>query len=777
MSQIGTRSCFAPATNRRGRSGSNVRFRNRVETTKINNPALPINPQPLASKLNMGVEFYEKLKKNDILFVTTGTGSGKTVCIPSYCLQYVIDNFPEQSSLIGNVILTQPKRMLVSSSSETLKFVNGREMVGRSLINDPEGNDDDLQHSILKVVVNQSFINQIKNDPLLLGERQGFTRVSIVIVDESHERSVETDLLFSLLKVISIERRRRNTFFKVVFMSASMDLNRIDHFFKKDSLSTHTIEFAGLDSKYDIDIYHIKEENEPWLPFDRNSVIQGDMLIDPKEDWNKSLKNMDYACFMLLSKLVLEGTGSIIVFLASGMNISAIKKLMLPNPDVRDPFYGWDTIEVTGQASRDAVRDGGSIPLYPGGKKIQNIYLATDVAESSITIDGLTRVIDSGVRLSPKYDPETDSSILIYSYITQSSALQRKGRVGRVARGKVYRMYSKQRYLSMLKTSVIGFYSVNIDEAILSMITFRSIYKSIGIDIGSPYTFDYIDSPTIQDITFSMDRLTAVGLVNKDFESTPMVDEYKRLPQDNIQLNGILETLFKLYSTRTQNHVRNALKMIYYSFEQRDIVSLCSMVPYFGFGDNQASVNTLCNKLGDFGCVLALFTYPITETNRIQFTKGNLSDLHTYLHNIKGDIPSIQTDGRFIENIKPIIQNILCYHTSTMNKGVLNPTFIAGRSILFKESNQFQHNYVIEGKKMVGVNGYYDRSVNLRFKDSYFVRGRKTEIEIKIRKEGDFDPPPKLLYLKCHNHTLSWCMPVEEFKRLELTNIFRDSEE
>lgn len=792
--KIGPSSCFTL----RNKKSSNGSVKNVVREEGV-------ILQPLAEKLKGGDEFYKKLDTTDILLVTTGTGSGKTVCIPSYCLQYLFDKEYQ-----GKVVLCQPKRLLVTSSSGTLTKINEDRMVKGVLTPDKDEDQDESKEqrekndARLHVNVLQSMINKIAKDPLLLGHKPE-EKISIVIVDESHERSVSTDILFSLLKTISIERKKRNDFFRVVFMSASMDLTRIEEYFFRDGMSTDKIEFE-LPSQYEVTIRYIDPDYEPWLPIDMSSPINTNQLSNNYERWmekeNKmkefddSPKNYLKLCWLLVTKIIKyeweqQRRGSIIVFLPGESAIVDLRKMLNDYQDKKDA-PGWLIFQISGNTKKE---DREEKALNPDGRDWGIIYLSTDAAESSVTFNGLKYVIDTGIRLSVKYDSETNTSSLIPTYITQSSAKQRKGRVGRTSTGTVYRLYSEQRYNSMLPNGVIGIYTDNIDEDMLKIFNLQDKFMKKGIDIGSPYNFDFMDSPTLKEINNSVNRLILFGLVNNDFKLTELGEEYLKPRIVEIQTSGIPESLFNLYSNdkNISSSVKDSLYILCEGFTHEDVCRWFSIYELYNFYGEEEYAYKLSKILGDFGCYLALRT--------LNFNMHEEFDISIYLYNkyesklnqdlsqksideyLKDKFKTIEmtklTDQE-IGELKDIIKDILKHNKATKNTITRNwiKSVDKGGGGLLKQTNSLQNCYNILGKKNVGVNGYYDMSEQryISFWRILEEGSQRTPYDrIKLSYDVPLDSsesPEKVLYLSCHNHSLQWVIPVDEFQNTDVDNVF-----
>lgn len=342
--------------------------------------------------------------KNDVLLVISGTGSGKTVLVPKFCLH--------ATNYKGRIIVTLPKKIITKKAAEfsakTLDVELG-EQVGYQF----RGENLKSKKTNLLYSTDGSIISQIKKDPLL-------RRIDIVIIDEAHERKVQIDLLLYLIKnAIKMRKEKNMKPLKLIIMSATIN----EEMFKK-----YYSEF-NYDSLF--------------LSGTPNFPIESIYLESPLD-----IKTNKY----------LEEGQNIIKNIINKININDSK---FPDGDIL--FFVCTVLECEQISEKlsETLKDCFIMPLYSGfnpdleqyisspdkykelNKKFKRrIFISTNVAESSLTIDGIVYVIDSGLEISVKFDPTKNINIMTKNFITKAQMTQRKGRAGRTKPGIAYHLYT-----------------------------------------------------------------------------------------------------------------------------------------------------------------------------------------------------------------------------------------------------------------------------------------------------------------------------------------------
>jgi HrpA-like RNA helicase len=379
---------------------------------------------------NFRNEIVKSVTNNNLTLVKAGTGVGKTVLLPKFALHSV--DYSEK------VITTIPKRIITKSAAEfaaeTLDVKIGEE-VGYYY----QGESRQSSRTKLLYTTTGSLISKLTgSDPLL-------SEYKVVIIDEAHERSIDTDILLMLLKNVLRERSD----FRLVIMSATIDLT----FFAKY--------YSGIEGiKY-------------------NSIDVGTATLYPIDDIyvNKPVSNWKKAVINLLKMILLTTKkGDILVFarsMADGINICAslareldkhnkiatksikghtkrVDKLEITETtktviDTLNPFCTQLASGIDKDKQDLAVSETEYLRVF-NGKYYRKIVVATNVAESSLTVKGIKYVIDTGLEYTDAYYPEFKSGSLLENKASKANIKQRRGRTGRTSSGICYHLYTKEEY-------------------------------------------------------------------------------------------------------------------------------------------------------------------------------------------------------------------------------------------------------------------------------------------------------------------------------------------
>jgi pre-mRNA-splicing factor ATP-dependent RNA helicase DHX15/PRP43 len=339
----------------------------------------------------------ELIKSKQVLLITSGTGSGKTVLIPKFTLH----SFDYK----GNILVSLPKQLVAQSAAEFSALtmdVNLGEQIGYKY----KGSDTKYigKNPNLLYCTDGTIVAKLLQDPNLSG-------IDAVIIDEAHERKVQIDFMLYLLKNVVKNRPE----FKLIIMSATVNSEIFKSYFAEFNFGELDI---GSKTNFEIESIFVK------------NTIQSDKYI---EEGIKIIEN-------ILQK---KETGKIsdILFFVTSINetIDIAKKLRPIYPSI-------EFIEVySGISSETQEKIGKKTTLN------QRVLISTNVAESSLTVDGIKYVIDSGYELLSYYNPEKRGRVLEKGLITLAQAKQRMGRAGRTAPGICYHLYSKEDFDNFMK--------------------------------------------------------------------------------------------------------------------------------------------------------------------------------------------------------------------------------------------------------------------------------------------------------------------------------------
>ncbi len=409
-------------------------------------------------------ELVQAVRKNQVLIVSGETGSGKTTQLPKICL---LANRGRK----GRIACTQPRRVaavtVASRLSEELGPV-GPSLVGYKI----RFRDKTGPFTRVQFVTDGLLLAGLNKD-------RSLRRYDTIIVDEAHERSLNIDILLGTLR--QILRRRRDL--KVIVTSATLDIDR----FKQAFPEAPHIEVAGR--SFPVDIYY----NPPEDSSDESSLAE--QVLSAIED----IRSVDTR-------------GGILVFLPTERDIhEAISVLngSFGKEILALPMYG----RLAGSDQQCIFRPS----------RMQKIVVATNVAETSITVPGIRYVVDSGLARIAHYNVRSRTKALPVSPISMASADQRAGRAGRIEPGICIRLYSEEDYLSRSRYTPPEIIRSNLAEVILRL-------EATGL--GPVKDFPFVDPPSPQAVKEGYATLRELGALNSQGRLTKTGKLMARLPLD-----------------------------------------------------------------------------------------------------------------------------------------------------------------------------------------------------------------------------------------------------
>ncbi|XP_030013911.1 pre-mRNA-splicing factor ATP-dependent RNA helicase DHX16 [Sphaeramia orbicularis] len=418
------------------------------------------------------------IHEHQILVIEGETGSGKTTQIPQYLME---DGYTKGGLKIG---CTQPRRVAAMSVAarvaEEVSVKLGNE-VGYSI----RFEDCTSERTVLKYMTDGMLLREFLTEPDLAS-------YSVIIIDEAHERTLHTDILFGLIKDIA----RFRPDLKVLVASATLDTERFSCFFDEAPV------FRIPGRRFPVDIFYTKAPEADYLEACVVSVLQihvtqapGDILVflTGQEEIEACCELLQERCRRLGSKIAELLVLPIYANLPSDMQA----KIFNPTP--------------------------------PGARKV---VVATNIAETSLTIDGIIYVIDPGFCKQKSYNARTGMESLIVTPCSRASANQRAGRAGRVAAGKCFRLYTAWAFKhEMEETTVPEIQRTNLGNVVL-------LLKSLGIN--DLIHFDFMDPPPHETLVLALEQLYALGALNHMGELTKLGRRMAELPVDPMLSKMIL---------------------------------------------------------------------------------------------------------------------------------------------------------------------------------------------------------------------------------------------
>ena len=456
---------------------------------------------PITSRVE---EITAAIQANQVVILAGETGSGKTTQIPKMCLA-------AGRGSLGRIACTQPRRVAALSVSrrvaEELGVQWGRE-VGCKI----RFNDETTRDTVIKFLTDGMLLAEVQGDPLLRG-------YDTIIIDEAHERSLNIDFLLGHLRTLRYKRPE----LKIVITSATIDTEA----FSKAFDDAPIIQVEGR--TYPVEVIY--------APLDEfgSDAAEG----DEREAKAEALHYIDGAV-EAVQRIVRESTGGdVLVFLPSERDIRELGDLLegrrLGNCEIIPMFGRLSNVE------QQRV-------FAPTQRR--KIILATNIAETSLTIPGIRFVVDTGLARLSRYSPTARTRRLPIEPVSQSSADQRKGRSGRVADGVCIRLYAEKDFLERPRFTQPEIQRANLADVILRM-------KAFGL--GDIERFPFINMPAAKSIRAGYALLEELGALDASDEVadavrvlTPIGRELARLPVDPTVGRMILEA-------RTEQAVREVI--------------------------------------------------------------------------------------------------------------------------------------------------------------------------------------------------------------------------
>ncbi len=394
-------------------------------------------------------KILKAIAEHQVIVVESPTGSGKTTQIPLIMHEAGLSS----SGMIG---VTQPRRIAaVSVSSFIADQLDTRipHIVGYKM----RFYDETALDTKIKILTDGMLLQEMKLDPML-------SAYSVIMVDEAHERSLNIDFILGLLKQILVKRPE----FKVIISSATINPKLFSRYFN-DCPIIHI----------DAEMYPVEVSYQP-----------------PKYPDEQAL--YDQIRLLCEQHIQQKRSGDILVFLSGEKQISDSMALLDSSSTSGQMFI----IPLFGRLSKE-LQDRVFIPTPKGKTKV---VLSTNIAETSITIDNITLVIDSGLAKLNYYNQRTFTSSLIELPVSRASSNQRKGRAGRTAPGQCIRLYTKPDFLGRPQYTPEEISRTDLSEVLLRM-SELGIYDFEG--------FDYLTSPAPGGIPSALETLFLLGALDE----------------------------------------------------------------------------------------------------------------------------------------------------------------------------------------------------------------------------------------------------------------------
>ncbi|NHC13737.1 ATP-dependent RNA helicase HrpA [Motilibacter deserti] len=402
-------------------------------------------------------DILEALRDSQVVVVAGETGSGKTTQLPKICLEL-------GRGVRGRIGHTQPRRLAARSVAERVAEELGSEL-GEAVGYKVRFNDSVGEDTFVKVMTDGILLAEMQNDRFL-------NEYDTIIIDEAHERSLNIDFLLGYLKQL-LQRRPD---LKLVITSATIEVERFSRHFG----DAPVVEVSGR-------TYPVEVRYRP-LVDGGDDGDDGDAAAAEPRDQVAAIQDA-------VEELCLEGPGDILVFLSGEREIrdtaDALAKAL---PDVEIlPLY----------ARLSAAEQHRVFAPHPG----RRVVLATNVAETSLTVPGIKYVVDPGTARVSRYSFRTKVQRLPIEPVSQASANQRKGRCGRVSEGICIRLYSEDDFLSRPEFTDPEILRTNLASVILQM---------TALGLGDIAAFPFVDPPDARNVKDGVLLLQELGALDPD---------------------------------------------------------------------------------------------------------------------------------------------------------------------------------------------------------------------------------------------------------------------
>ncbi|KAB1216818.1 ATP-dependent RNA helicase DHX8 [Morella rubra] len=457
----------------------------------------------------------DEVRNNDTLIVVGETGSGKTTQLPQFLFN---SGFCRDGKIIG---ITQPRRVAAVTVAKRVAEECGVELgqrVGYSI----RFEDRTCSSTRIKYMTDGLLLREALVDPYL-------SRYSVIIVDEAHERTVHTDVLLGLLK--KVQKARSKSFSVCLGVETKKPnnatlLNKDNDVFLKQCQGRKFPPLKLIIMSASLDARGFSE----YFGGGRAVHVQGRQFpVDIFYTHHAEPDYLDAALITILQVHLEEGPGDILVFLTGQEEIESVERLIK------------ERLQLLPEGSRKLL----TVPIFsalpsekqmrvftPAPAGFRKVILATNIAETSVTIPGIKFVIDPGFVKARSYDPVKGMESLIIVPTSKAQALQRSGRAGREGPGKCFRLYPESEFEKLEDSTKPEIKRCNLSNVILQL-------KALGFDdiLG----FDFMEKPSRASIVKSLEQLFLLGALTDECKlSDPVGRQMAQLPLDPVYSRALI---------------------------------------------------------------------------------------------------------------------------------------------------------------------------------------------------------------------------------------------
>lgn len=404
-------------------------------------------------------ELIEAIKNHSCVIVCGSTGSGKSTQLPKIAVEAGLGR-------TGRIGCTQPRRIAARSLAERVA-AETESIFGEGVGSKVRFEEKCNNNTVIKFMTDGTLLAESKSDKLLL-------EYDCIIVDEVHERSLNIDFLLGYLKNLLLSRRN----LKLILSSATLEAEKLAEFFPDSKI----VEIEGR--LYPVEDYFLPPEE------DADLAASIDMALDEIEK--------------------LENSGDVLVFLPGEREIREIS-------DSLDERRNWEILPLFGRLSGQEQQK-----VFKRGSK-RRVILATNVAETSLTLPNIRYVVDSGLVRQSSYNGSTGIQELSTVFVSKSAIMQRRGRCGRLSNGVCFHLYTEEEW-----ESAAEFTTPEIMRSSLSGVILQMAY----LNLPPLSEFPMLDKPNIGAIRSGERMLKEIGALDKDGRLTDIGTELAQIPLD-----------------------------------------------------------------------------------------------------------------------------------------------------------------------------------------------------------------------------------------------------
>ena len=456
---------------------------------------------------------------NDRVFILqSGTGSGKSVTLAPE----LYNRFFETTR--KTIAVTQPRILTTISICEDIQKYYPNMVIGTNIGYNTKPNTYLPSNDGIVFMTERILSNNLESST----DDEIISSYAFIIIDECHNRTIGIDLIFNFLKTFLMRNYKNPECPFLILTSATFDTLKYSNYFNTDPRDIITIDSINYPITEHFPKYDIKDS----IVYIKDTVLE---LHNTLSDYKS------------------ENGCDILIFVDGSATIKKIKEVLTKaNENQKDNYFV--LIELTSTSSKlinsidfmNLYKPLNTLEISIDDKKVfpkRKIIIATDVAETGLTLNDVKYVIDMGVSKVSGYDPITNSRSLITKPLSKSSAIQRKGRVGRKFPGEWYPVYTKKTYNDMYSNIPSDFSTENITIPLLSLIIKTTIPNWDGVitneikyeNVFDLKNIDFLDYPPIDNLNSSIEKLFVLGFIDSRYLPTIMGMVSKHLNYLNIE--------------------------------------------------------------------------------------------------------------------------------------------------------------------------------------------------------------------------------------------------